>query len=261
MILKPIVPDLAAYPDEFKTLLSNAMIFDSSCSKNATVIFIDKDGGYFLKFAAKGNLEHEAKMTRYFHSKGLSPNVLSYISGEYDWLLTEKVRGDDCTATKYLEQPERLCDIIAERLVQLHSTDFTDCPIENHTELYIAKATHNYYSDHFDKSLFPDNWGYKSAEEAWQVVEKNKHLLKTETLLHGDYCLPNIILKNWEFSGYIDLDCSGVGDRHVDIFWAIWSLFFNLKTDKYHERFNDAYGRDNINEELLRVIAAIEVFG
>ncbi|MHB9143503.1 MAG: aminoglycoside 3'-phosphotransferase [Paludibacter sp.] len=261
MILKPVIPDLTAYPDEFKTMLSNAMIFDSSCSSNARVIFIDKDGGYFLKSAEKGMLENEVKMTRYFHNKGLSTNVISYVSRENDWLLTEKINGDDCIAAKYLDQPERLCDILAELLVRLHSTDFAGCPVKNHTNQYIARASNNYFSSNFDKSLFPDNWGYRSVDEAWQAVEKNKHLLKTDTLLHGDYCLPNIILNDWKFGGFIDLVGSGVGDRHVDIFWAIWSLSFNLKTNIYRERFIDAYGRCNIDEDLLRVVAAIEVFG
>jgi hypothetical protein len=60
--------------------------------------------------------------------------------------------------------------------------------------------------------------------------------------------------------GFIDLGSGGVGDRHVDVFWAVWTLFFNLKTDRYRERFIDAYGREKINEDMLRVVAAIEVF-
>jgi kanamycin kinase len=199
-------------------------------------------------------------MTRYFHSKGLSANVLTYISDERDWLLTEKIKGDDCTAAKFLEQPERLADTIAERLVLLHSLDYADCPIPNHTERYLAKAEGNYRSGIYDQSLFPDNWGYSSAEEAWQVIENHGHLLKTDTLLHGDYCLPNILLNDWRFSGFIDLDSGGVGDRHVDIFWGAWTLFFNLKTDKYRDRFFDAYGRDKIDNKMLRVVAACEAF-
>jgi kanamycin kinase len=41
----------------------------------------------------------------------------------------------------------------------------------------------------------------------------------------------------------------------------MWSLGFNLKTDAYRERFLDAYGRETVNEEMFRVIAACEVFG
>ena len=36
---------------------------------------------------------------------------------------------------------------------------------------------------------------------------------------------------------------------------------FNLKTDKYASRFIDAYGRDKIEKEKLKLISAIEAFG
>jgi kanamycin kinase len=261
MKLTPITVDITTYPAEVQSLLNGAKLYDSSCSPDANVVFIDKDSGYFLKSAPKGTLEREAAMTRYFHGKGLSANMLSYISDERDWLLTEKIHGDDCTAAKYLEQPEKLCDTIAERLVLLHSLDYADCPVPNHTERYLAKSKKNYHAGIYDQSLFPDNWGYSSAEEAWSVIERSGHRLKTDTLLHGDYCLPNIILDDWRFSGFIDLDNGGVGDRHVDIFWGAWTLFFNLKTDKYRDRFFNAYGRGRIDEEMLRVVAACEVFG
>lgn len=88
-----------------------------------------------------------------------------------------------------------------------------------------------------------------------------KEALQSKVLLHGDYCLPNIILDNWNFSGFIDVGSGGVGDRHIDLFWGTWTLWFNLKTNKYHERFLDAYGRDKADESILKVVAAAEVFG
>jgi kanamycin kinase len=259
--LVPITIGTDDVPAELRPLLSGATLYDSSCSPEARVIFIGKDGGYFLKSAPKGVLEREAIMTRYFHGKGLAAEVLSYLSDERDWLLTAKIQGDDCTTGKYLEQPERLCDVFAERLALLHGEDFSDCPIQNHTERYLAVAERNYHADTFDKSHFPNSFGYKDAEEAWAIVEKNGHLLKSGTLLHGDYCLPNVILDDWRFSGFVDLDGGGVGDRHVDIFWGIWTLWFNLKTNQYRKRFIDAYGRDKVDEEMLRIVAAAEVFG
>jgi kanamycin kinase len=69
------------------------------------------------------------------------------------------------------------------------------------------------------------------------------------------------MLNDWKLSKFIDVDHGGVGDRHIDLFWGAWSLFFNLKTDEYRERFFDAYGRDVFEPEMLRVIAAAEVFG
>jgi kanamycin kinase len=260
MILTPTIIDFNELPHELHRFISNAKLFDSSCSPNARVTFIDKDNGYFLKTAVKGSLKKEAEMTKYFHGKGLSAAVIAYISGEKDYLLTEKIQGDDCTNAKYLEQPERLCDTIAERLAILHSLDFSDCPVKNHTETYISRAKSNYHNGFYNRELFPDNWGYESAKKAIEVINTKVHLLKSDTLLHGDYCLPNIILNDWNFSGFIDLDSGGVGDKNLDIFWGIWTLFFNLKTNKYRERFIDVYGRENVDEERLRVVAACEVF-
>ena len=264
MTLTPIEFTAQDYPAELHSLMSGASLYDSSCSPEARVVFIDKDCGYFLKSAKKGALEREAIMTRYFHGKGLSAEVLEYIPHESsgrDWLLTVKIPGDDGITAKYLEQPERLCEIWAERLVMLHALDFSDCPVQNHTAWLIKNAGENKRTGNYDKSEFPDSFGYKSAAEAWAVVESCGHLLKADTLLHGDYCLPNIILDDWRFSGFIDVGNGGVGDRHVDIFWGTWTLFWNLHTHTYRQRFIDAYGRGKVDGDMLRIVAAIEVFG
>ena len=236
-------------------------LYDSSCSPEARVYFIDRDGGYYLKSAPKGTLATEAALTRYFHAKGLATEVLEYLSFERDWLLTARVRGEDCTHATYLSDPRRLCDTLATQLRALHETSAEGCPVQNRIETYLATAAQNHAAGMFDVSLFSEPWTYRSAEEAWGVLEANKHLLKTDTLLHGDYCLPNVMLDGWRFSGFIDLGNGGVGDRHIDLFWGAWTLFFNLKTDAYRDRFFDAYGRDRIEPDMLRIIAAAEVFG
>ena len=253
--------DVNTYPGVFRPFLTGAEIYDSSCSPEARVIFIDKDRGYYLKSAERGTLKREAEMTAFFHSKGLGTEVLEYVSGDKDWMLTERVVGEDCTHSRYIEDPKRLCDLLATLLRELHETDFDGCPVPDRTAEYLATAERNYKNGIYDASLFPDNWGYASAEDAWRVIAECGHLLKTDTLLHGDYCLPNIMLNDWKFSKFIDVDHGGVGDRHIDLFWGAWSLFFNLKTDEYRERFFDAYGRDVFEPEMLRVIAAAEVFG
>ena len=256
----PISLDATTIPAQFHSFLQGAALFDSSCSPTARVYFLDKGPGFYLKTAPKGSLAKEAAMNTFFHSKHLGPEVLAYESLEADWMLTRKVPGEDCLDPQYMADPLRLCDTTAQLLRQLHETDFTGCPVPERTADYLAIARHNWENKIYDPSLFPDNWGYATAEEAWAEIEKNGSSLRTDTLLHGDYCLPNILLDNWKFSAFIDLDAGGVGDRHMDLFWGIWSLQFNLKTDAYRERFLDAYGREHINEDTFRTIAAVEVF-
>lgn len=246
-------------PSCFHFLLSSP-IYDSSCSHGVKVYFIDKDGGYYLKKSPKGTLQKEAAMTRFFHGKGLGAEVLAYESLDFDWMLTRRILGEDCLDPQYLGDPKRLSETLGQLLRMLHSTDFSGCPIHR-TADYIATAHRNYETKHYDADLFPDNWGYASPEEAWRVVEENEKYLKSDSLLHGDYCLPNVMLDDWRFSGFIDLDASGIGDRHIDLFWGIWSLNFNLKTDRYRSRFLDAYGREDVDEEMFRIISAFEVFG
>lgn len=248
-------------PKDIRQFISGADIYDSSSSPEARVYFIDKENGYYLKCSGRGKLEKEAKMTEYFYSKRLGAEVLSYIPDDCDWLLTTAVNGEDCAHKEYLTNPKRLCDTIAYQLRKLHETDYTDCPVSDRTAEYLAGAEKNYRTGNYDKSQFPDSFGYRSAKEAYDILAAEKDALQSKVLLHGDYCLPNIILNDWKFSGFIDVGCGGVGDRHIDLFWGIWTLWFNLKTNRYQERFLDAYGRDKVDESVLKIVAAAEVFG
>lgn len=249
-------------PDEFRQFIQGARVYDSSCSPEARVYLIDKDGGYYLKTCGAGTLKREAEMTAYFHKKGIGAEVLTYLSqASADWLLTAAVSGEDCTHGQYLAEPKRLCDTIAERLRWLHEVDFSDCPIQNRNAEYLALAEQNYRTGNYDQTAFPDSFGYRTAEEAYRVLDAGRSAFQSDVLLHGDYCLPNIMLDHWKLSGFIDVGNGGVGDRHIDLFWGVWTLWFNLKTDQYASRFLDAYGRDRVNTEMLRVIAAAEVFG
>ena len=249
------------YPAEFQIFLQNADVYDSSCSPEARVIFIDKDGGYFLKTAPKGTLKTEAEMTSFFHEKKLGAEVLAYLSTDQDYFLTARIPGEDCTFAAYLENPKKLCDTTAMLLRELHETDFSGCPVQNRLKTYAETARKNYKNGAYDLSYFTDIYGTITADEAFHLAENGLSVLKNDTLLHGDYCLPNIMLDDFRFSGFIDVGNGGVGDRHIDLYWGAWTLNFNLKTDRYRTRFFDAYGKDLVDEEKLRTVAAFEVFG
>ena len=249
-------------PSEIFDFINGADIYDSSSSPEARVCFIDKDCGYYLKSSDKGTLKTEYLMTRYFNQKKLGAEVVSYISNEKDWLLTKRAVGEDAANERFLSEPKKLCDSLAQYLRELHETDFSGSPIKNRNETYLALAHANYKNRHSDLSLTEELFPFKSADEAYKILCDGISHLKCDVLLHGDYCLPNVILNDdFTLSGFIDLGNAGVGDRHIDLFWGTWTLFFNLKTDKYRTRFFDAYGRDKVDEEIIRTIAAAEVFG
>lgn len=257
---RPIKINLDEIPSIFHPYLEGADIYDSSCSREARVYYIDRDGGYFLKSAPKCSMELEAAMGQFFHSKGLASEVVRYISLEKDWLLSKRVKGEDGTARMYLDEPERLCDAFALALRTLHETDGAECPVPDRTANYIASAERGHKKGLFDTGIFP-KIEFKTADDAWDFFSENAKYLKNDTLIHGDYCLPNIIFDHWKFSGFIDLGNGGMGDRHIDLFWGAWTLFYNLKTDKYTDRFFDSYGRDKVEKDILKIVSSAEVFG
>lgn len=250
-----------ALPNAFSRLFSGAKIYDSSSSPEARVYYIEKDEGYFLKSAPKGTLRRESEMGAYFHKKGLAPEVLFYESGESDLLLTARALGEDGTHPAHLAEPKRLCDAMAEALRALHSIDARDCPVQDRMGEYLSLADRNFSQRKYDISLFDGLHSYACPEDAYRVLCEGRSLLKNEVLLHGDYCLPNIMLKGFKVCSFIDLGNGGLGDRHVDLFWGAWTLRFNLGTDAYRDRFFDAYGRELVQKDVLAVIAAAEVFG
>jgi len=51
---------------------------------------------------------------------------------------------------------------------------------------------------------------------------------------------------------------AGIGDKHIDIYWVLWSLNYNLKTDRYTDCFLEAYGKEKVDMEVLRLVAEVE---
>ena len=240
------------FPESILSIIKEADVYDSSCSRAARVYFIDRDVGYYVKRSPSGTLAREAAMTSFFAEKGLAAKVLDYFTeGNADWMVTERVRGEDCTHSEYLSDPERLCDTLATLLRQLHDTDRSGCPVSDRMSGYFSKMQENYEREEYDLSYLMPSLSKMTAREAF----------KSDTLLHGDYCLPNVMLDSWQFSGFVDLDGAGIGDRHVDLYWGAWTLKFNLKTDKYRDRFFDAYGRDRVDLNMIDLVSAAEVFG
>ena len=197
----------------------------------AEVLYAD---GCFLKIAARGKLERAAALQEYFHKLGLSaePVAFSQDAGR-DYLLVRGVPGK--SGIELLDRPEWLADRLGEALRKLHELDASDCPFADVNEQAIA--------------LYGRETGHAFAGDLT--------ILKKDALVHGDSCLPNVFFSEKGFSGFIDLGEGGLGDRHFDLYWAIWSLGYNLKTDAYAPRFLDAYGRDAVDERRLDVCARL----
>jgi aminoglycoside phosphotransferase len=60
-------------------------------------------------------------------------------------------------------------------------------------------------------------------------------------LIHGDYCLPNVLVEQGRLTALVDLGKSGIGDPRDDFAAALWSLHYNFGHG-FAREFLDAYG-------------------
>jgi len=209
------------FPKELRYLFEGAAIYDTSCHSGATVLYSDQ--GYYIKIDGKGMLFREAEMIKLFSRMKMGAELISNKSKGKDYLVTKAVKGDD--ATHWLEEPEKLCEMLADAMKRLHGMAIDGIP----------------------DSTCMASYGEREKQ------------LKCDTVIHGDFCLPNVMIKDGKFEAFIDVGQAGVGDRHIDIFWVLWSLEYNLKTDKYRDYFLDLYGRENIDMNTLALTEEVEL--
>ena len=212
------------FPQELHYLFAGATMYDSSSHPTMTTLY--STHGYYIKYAGKGSLKKDAELGKLFEEIGMGVEVVHYISEDKDYLVTREAKGEDAIAPQYLANPEKLCEALAEAMKYLHSRPIENVPVSLCMDIY--------------------------------ATGENAGKLKQDTFIHGDFCLPNIILDNWKFSTFIDTGLAGVGDKHIDLYWVLWSLNYNLKTDKYTDYFLTQYGKENVDMELLKLVKQVE---
>lgn len=245
------------FPRDVEKLVGDAPLFDSSCGEGARVYYAEN--GLYVKAAAPGALAHEAMMGRVFWEKGLGPEVALYLSGKQDYLVTREVPGQDLT--HLLDDPLLLCREMGEKLRKLHTISGQGLPAAPTFALYDQALSRGVNPANFQKYVLLDRFSIADPDAAYALARQGRDALSRDTLIHGDACLPNFMMEKGRITSFIDFSASGAGDRHIDLFWAVWSLAFNLKTEKYTAAFLDAYGRDGVEMEKVRIVAAMEALG
>jgi aminoglycoside phosphotransferase len=76
-------------------------------------------------------------------------------------------------------------------------------------------------------------------------IRKRGHVL-----VHGDYCLPNVLVSQGKLSGLIDVGGTGLGDPRQDLAAGVWTLQYNFGKGLARD-FLDAYGAPAMTDEEI----------
>lgn len=199
---------------------------------------------------------NEYKMMEWLESKIPVPKILYFqkIDG-VNYLLMSRIEGKMACEKELLTNPNRLVELLCDGLKMLWNVDIANCPINNSIDNKLRQAEIRVNSNQCsiedaEPATYGPN-GFENPKELLQWLKENRPKEKL-AFSHGDYCLPNIFIKNDKVSGFIDLGRSGMADIYQDIALCYRSLQHNYY-GKYAEEIYNGF-----NTTLLFSLLDIE---
>lgn len=186
------------------------------------------------QFQERNNLKTEYQILKWIDKRLPTPQPRYYLlEEETEYLVTTEVPG---TPTYQVDnnQREKAVIILGKSLKLIHNLDTVNCPVNNSIE----------------------NWLKRLNAEVKDVSFLKTHKPRENMVFtHGDYCLPNIIVKDSELSGIIDWDYAGLADSYTDFASCVRSIRYNYgvieSNEKWIPLFFNSYGLNDLNIEKL----------
>ena len=228
--------DIKNLPSPIQILISGKSYETDSMGKSGAGVFVFEDFVLKILDAHDKQISRQndlsVQVMRWLDGKLPVPKVICYEANNYfQYLLMSRVTGKMSCDEYYLEHPRELCRLLAQAFKMLWSVDVTGCPRERTIEKELEEAKYRVQNNLVDlEDAEPDTFGENGFENpeallAWLETHKPEY---EPVLSHGDFCLPNIFLKDNKVSGFIDLGATGIGDKWRDIALCYRSLKHNV---------------------------------
>ena len=257
---RKVLPEL---PTGLKHIIGAAdMVPDTIGWSQALVFYLPQLKSY-LKIASSHNipepLAYEAEVLRWLRGRLPVPEVHYYECHLcFEYLLMSEIEGLDCSQEAYRQDPEELVRLLAAGLKEMHSLEISDCPFDQTLEAKLNKVRAKLERGLVDED---DLERRQQVQDLYDVLLAAKPASEDLVFTHGDYCLPNIILKDGRLSGFIDLGRAGVADRYVDLALAVRSLQYNgYGAPQLLDLFFHTYGLKDIDQAKMKFYTLLDEF-
>jgi aminoglycoside phosphotransferase len=232
-------------------------------SQSQTYLLSGASSNLYIKIqslTATESLHREKERLVWLQGKLPVPEVV--YDGQDDaneFLLMTEIEGINASDKSYESMLPQLMQQLAIGLRTIHEIPFEGCPFDQSLDAKIVEARRRVEQQLVDEEDFDQQRVGRKAEDLAQELVHLKPETEDLVFTHGDYCLPNIILKDGRVHGYIDWGRAGIADRYQDIALAIRSIGYNFG-NAYVQAFLDAYGLTAVDEAKVHYYQLMDEF-
>jgi len=204
-------------------------------------------------------LEQYSQKLQWLESRLSVPAVLHYSKDErFEYLLMSEVEGIDGSDSVFKEDPAFIIRKLAEALKQVHAVDINDCPFDYTLPKRLIEIKQKTESGEIDKKKLEEELGDR-FDNLYQRLMANPFSSEDLVFTHGDYSVPNIIIRGTDISGFIDLADAGVADKYRDLAAMHYSIIRN-HGEQWTGLLYEEYGIANVDLEKIRYYELLEAF-
>lgn len=258
--------DLKVLPNILRDEVQNSTWHQITVGESGAYTYLlsdEKEKNRYLKIIShtlSKSMDREVQLLNWLEGKLPVPKVLLYIKDtEYEYLLMSEIKGICSFDTSLGSDIPGVVRLLAKGLRMIHSVDISDCPVDQTLNIKIKEAEYRAKRGFVDEDDFDYiRQGRKVAELYRELLDKRP---SAEDLVftHGDYCLPNILIDNWDISGFIDWGRGGISDRYQDLALAYRSLIYNFG-ERWVPLLFEEYGLESIDYAKIEYYRLLDEF-
>lgn len=217
--------------------------------------------GYLKIAGAAYDLAPEAERLRWLRGRLPVPELRYFAAngtGQQVMLMSE-IPGLVAFHERFRDRWERIIDLLAQGLRQIHCTAITGCPFDQRIDSLIEIARANIRAGRIRDNTLNWLWEGCTAQSLLDEVLATRPAGEDLVFVHGDYCLPNVLIDpdTMTLTGFIDWGSAGIADRHYDLMAVARSIAYNCG-DEWVAPFYRAYGLPDVDPARIRFFQMLD---
>lgn len=170
------------------------------------------------------------------------PKVLLFAEDERaDYLLLSEISGLPASDDSLKNDIPQIIEQLAGGLKMIHGLPIEDYRFDERLARKIDVVRERILKNLIDVNEFDDERQGRTVEDLAGELFETKPSDEDLVFTHGDYCVPNVILKDGKLNGFVDWGNAGVADRYQDIALLTRSICYNFG-DEWQEKALEIYG-------------------